>query len=89
MQTVILSRHRCPGWTGKKFPVTAGQGMENATATSKIRGKTFEDTWKQSRKIIEKVHGIVSSDGRTLTIRVDGTDRQGRTFHNHVTFEKQ
>jgi hypothetical protein len=78
-----------PWSDGKEVPVTAAQGMENATATSKIRGKTFDDTWKQNGKIIEDVHGVVSSDGRTLTITVDGTDRQGRTFHYHLIFEKQ
>lgn len=78
-----------PWSDGKEVPVTAAQGMENVTATSNIRGNTFEDTWKQNGKIIEKVHGAVSSDGRTLTITVDGTDRQGRTFHNLVIFEKQ
>src|SRR5205085_441555 len=45
-----------PWSDGKGVPVTANQGFENATATSKIRGKTFDDTWKQNGKIIEKVH---------------------------------
>jgi len=63
--------------------------MENATATSKVRGKTFDDTWKQNGRIMEKVRGVVSSDGRTLTITVGGTDMKGATFHNHLIFEKQ
>jgi len=69
--------------------VTATGGLENATATSKIQGRTFDDTWKENGKIIEKVHGVMSSDGRTLTIKVDGTDMQGRAFHNQLVFEKQ
>jgi hypothetical protein len=68
--------------------VTDGQGLENTTAISKIRGSTFDDTWKRNEKVIEKVHGVVSFDGRTLTITVDGTDRQGRAFHNRLIFEK-
>ena len=75
-----------PWSDGKEVSVT---GMENATATSKIQGNTFHDIWKQNSRIIEDVHGVVSSDGRTLTITVDGTPRQGRPFHNRLTFEKQ
>jgi hypothetical protein len=78
-----------PWSDGKEVPVTAAQGMVNATATSKIRGKTFEDTWRQNGKTIERVHARVSLDGRTLTITVDGTDAQDRTFHNHLIFEKR
>lgn len=77
-----------PWSDGKEVSVTAAQGMENVTATSKIRANTFDDTWKQNGKIIERVHGVVSSDGGTLTITVDGTDSQGRTFRNHLIFER-
>ncbi|MGI8961255.1 MAG: hypothetical protein ACR2IV_16105 [Bryobacteraceae bacterium] len=75
-----------PWSDGKEVHVT---GMENATATSKIQGKTFHDTWKQNGRIIEDVHGAVSSDGRTLTTTVDTTDKQGRPVHNHLTFDRQ
>jgi hypothetical protein len=78
-----------PWSDGKEVPVTAAPGMEGATATLKIRGRTFDDTWEQNGRVIEKVHGIVSSDGRTLTISVDGTDGQGRAFHNRLVFDRQ
>jgi hypothetical protein len=78
-----------PWSDGKEVSVAAGQGMANATAVSKIRGKTFDDTWKENEKIVEKVHGVVSRNGRTLTITIDGTDRQDRPFHNQLIFEKQ
>ena len=78
-----------PWSDGKEVVVAVKEGMGNVTATSKIQGKTFDDTWKEDGKIIEKVHGVVSPDGKTLTITVDGTDKQGRTFHNHLRFEKQ
>jgi len=78
-----------PWSDGKEVPVTATGGMENATAVSKIHGNTFDDTWQQNGKILEKVHGVVSSDGRTLTTTVEGTDGQDRPFHNRLTFEKQ
>jgi hypothetical protein len=75
-----------PGSDGKEVSVT---GMENATATSKIQGRTFHDIWKQNGKVIEDVHGIVSPDGKTLRTTVDATDKQGRPYHNELTFDKQ
>jgi hypothetical protein len=78
-----------PWSDGKEVVVAVTEGMGNVTATSKIRGKTFNDTWKENGKIIEKVHAVVSSDGRTLAITVDGTDRQNRSYHNHLIFEKR
>ncbi len=65
------------------------QGMENATATSKIQGRTFHDIWKQNGKVTEDVHGIVSPDGKTLRTTVDGTDSQGHPYHNELTFDRQ
>jgi hypothetical protein len=76
-----------PWSDGKEVSVT---GIENATATSKIQGRTFHDIWKQNGKVIEDVHGIVSPDGKTLKTTVDGTDRQGRrSYHNELAFERQ
>ncbi len=75
-----------PWSDGKEVPVT---GMENATATSKIQGKTFHDLWKQNGRIIEDVHGVVSSDGKTLTTTVDARYTQDIPIHNHLTFDKQ
>ena len=75
-----------PWSDGKEVHVT---GMENATATSRIRGNTFHDIWKQNARIIEDVHGVVSSDGRTLTTTVDARYQRDRPIHNRLTFEKQ
>jgi hypothetical protein len=75
-----------PWSDGKVVHVT---GMENATAISKIQGNTFHDIWKQNGRIIEDVHGAVSSDGRTLTATVDARYQEDRPIHNHLTFKKQ
>jgi hypothetical protein len=75
-----------PWSDGKEVAV---ENMENTTATSKIQGRTFHDSWKQNGKVIEDVHGSVSRRGRTLRTRVDGTDNQGHPFHNELTFDKQ
>jgi hypothetical protein len=76
-------------WSGgKDVPVTATGGMDGATATSSIRGRNFDDTWRQNGRVIEEVHGVVSTDGQVLTINVDGTDSQGRSFHNCLVFDR-
>jgi hypothetical protein len=76
-----------PWSDGKEVEVS---GMENTTATSKILGRrTFHDVWKQNGKIIEDVHGAVSSKGRVLKITVDVTGLQGRHAHNELWFDKQ
>jgi 4-carboxymuconolactone decarboxylase len=79
-----------PWSDGKEVPVTVTQGgMENVTAVSKIHGRTFDDTWRANGKVIEKVHGAVSSDGKILTVSVEGTNNEGRAFHNRVVFDKE
>ncbi len=78
-----------PWSDGKEVAPVVTEGMGKVTAISKIQGRSFRDTWKENGKVIEKVHGVVSRDGKVLTIAVDGTDKQGRPFHNRLRFEKQ
>jgi len=79
-----------PWSDGKEVSVIVTQGsMQNVVAVSRIKGKTFDDTWTENGKMIEKVHGVVSPDGRTLTVTVEGPTPQGGTFHNRVVFDRQ
>lgn len=64
-------------------------GMENATAISKIQGRTFHDIWKQNGRTIENVPGALSSNGKSLTIFVDAMYQEGHRIQNRLTFEKQ
>lgn len=73
-------------WSGGK-PVSPS-GMKNTVTTSKIQGRTFHDVWKQNGKLIEDVHGVLSPDGKTLKVTINGTDKQGRPYHNELTFDK-
>jgi hypothetical protein len=79
-----------PWSDGREIVVHIVEGsMQNVTAVSKIKGRTFEDTWRQNGEIIEKVHGAVSPDGRTLAVTVDRPIKKGGTFRNRVVFDKQ
>jgi hypothetical protein len=79
-----------PWSNGKEVAVVVKEGaMGNVKAVSKIKGRTFDDTWRENGKVIEKVHGEVSSDGKTLTVTVEGPVQSGGTFHNRVVFDRQ
>jgi len=77
-----------PWSDGTEVSVIANQGLDGVSAVSKIQGNTINDTWKRKGRVIETVHAAVSPGGKTLKIRVDGTDIEGRAFHNRLTFEK-
>ncbi len=78
-----------PWSDGHEVSVQTAQGTSTLKATSKIQGREFRDTWKDNGRIIEKVHGVLSPNGKTLTITVDGTDNQGHTYINRLYFDKQ
>lgn len=78
-----------PWSDGKEVAVTAGPGFENVTVVSRIQGKTLNDTWTRNGKLFETVHAAISPDGKSLMIRVAGTDAQDRAFQNQLTFDKQ
>ena len=67
-----------PWSDGKEVAVVVKEGsMPNAKAAPEIRGRTFNDTWTQDGKVIEKVHGVVSRDGKTLAVTVKGHSSVG------------
>lgn len=82
-------RAALPWSDGKEVHVQVIEGMEDATAVSKIEGGTFHDTWKRDGKVIERLRGTVSPDGKRLTISVEGPTKQGGMFHNRLQFDKQ
>jgi len=63
--------------------------MKNVMAVSKIKDRTCDDTWMEGGKLIERVHGVVSPDGGTRTLTVDGPGPQGHPVHNDLTFDRQ
>ncbi len=75
-------------WSNGHQVTPAAKGMETTRVISKIRGNTIGDTWTHADKILEKVHGTISNDGKTLTMNVEGPGAQG-TFPNRVVFDKQ
>jgi hypothetical protein len=74
-------------WSGgKEVPVN---GIENATWISNVRSRTIDDTMKVGGKTVEKVHVVLSPDGKTVTATIDETDPNGQRVHNVEVYEKQ
>jgi hypothetical protein len=71
---------------GEEFvPVT---GIENTTISTKIVGRTY-DAVLRVRTGVEHLHGVLSKDGKTLTVEGTGTDKNGESFHDVYVYEKQ
>ncbi|MCS7043680.1 MAG: hypothetical protein NZR01_12915 [Bryobacteraceae bacterium] len=83
-------RAELPWSDGRRVKVRVIEGdMQGVEAVSRIRGRVMEDTWFQDGRMIEKVRGRISRDGRTLTVDVEGPLPGGGTFRNQVVFERQ
>lgn len=78
-------------WSGgREVAVRVIEGsMGDVRAVSRIRGRTFEDTWKEGGKVIEHVRGRLSPDGKTLTVDVRGPLPGGGEFRNRVVFGRR
>jgi hypothetical protein len=73
---------------GKDVPY---EGNPNADTTSpkKIDDNTYENVWKKGGEVTLTAKGVVSKDGKTLTISLTGKNAKGETVNNTAVFEKQ
>lgn len=76
-----------PKYDGKDYPVT-GNPEADAIALGKADGLKSQSTFKKGGKIVSENVRTLSSDGKTLTIEMKGTDSQGRAVHNIQVFER-
>jgi hypothetical protein len=67
----------------------AGNSNADTAAPKKIDTNTYENTWKKAGKVTITTKGVVSADGKTLTITQTGTDTQGRPVNSTAVYEKQ
>jgi len=70
----------------KEVPV---DGIDNGTIMTKLQGHTADDVMKIGGKTVQKVHAVLSPDGKTITATIDATDPQGRSVHNVEVYDKQ
>ena len=55
----------------------------------RINATTVERTDKKGGKVVQTITRVVSADGKSLTVTIKGTNRQGQAFTNALVMEKQ
>lgn len=78
-------------WTYKPIEGQPVQvtGRENVTVTVKrVNDHTIEHTWDFNGRP-GKSKSVLSKDGKTTTFTMDGTDKDGKPFHEVVVYDKQ
>lgn len=71
---------------GKPVSIT---GRDNVMVTvHKVNAHTIEHTWDMSGRAA-KSKSVLSEDGKTTTFTMDGTDKEGKPFHEEVVYDKQ
>jgi hypothetical protein len=71
---------------GQAVPVI---GRENTTVlVKKVNDHTNEQIWNSNGKT-NKSKAVLSKDGKTTTFTMDGTDKDGKPFHELVVYDKE
>jgi len=79
-------------WTGKfdgkEYPVT-GDANSDMRSYKKADDNTLELTAKKGSKVTASGKIVVSADGKSRTVTVNGTDAKGNKYTNVAVFDKQ
>jgi hypothetical protein len=70
---------------GEAVPII---GRDNTTVLVKrVNDHTNQQTWNANGKI-NKSKAVLSKDGKVTTFTMDGTDKDGKPFHELVVYDK-
>ena len=72
---------------GKDYPIT-GMPTVDTVSVKKIDANTVERTDKKDGKVVGTVTRRISSDGKTITVTIQGSNAQGQPVNNTVVLEK-
>ena len=79
-------------WTGKydgqDYPVT-GDPSADMRSYKKVNDHTLAFTNKKGDKVTISGRGVVSADGKTRTVTINGTDSDGKKFTSTAVYDKQ
>src|SRR5262245_40473442 len=79
-------------WTGKydgkDYPVT-GDPNTDTRSYRNINDRTLAFANKKGGKVTMSGRGVVSSDGKTRRVTLNGTDSKGKKFTSTAVYEKQ
>jgi hypothetical protein len=79
-------------WTGKfdgkDYPST-GNPNEDMRSVKQLDDRTLHVVSKKGGKVVLTAHVVVSADGKTRTVTVNGTDSKGNKYRSIAVYEKQ
>ena len=75
-------------YDGKDHPIS-GSPMADTVSLKRLDANTTERTDKKGGKVTQTLTRKLSSDGKTLTVTIKGTDAEGRPINNLAVLEKQ
>jgi hypothetical protein len=73
---------------GKDYPVT-GDPNSDTRSYMKINGRTLTTTAKKNGKVTVGGQIVVSADGKSRSVTLNGTTPKGKKFKNVVVYDKQ
>src|SRR2546429_2325939 len=73
---------------GKDYPVT-GDPNSDARSYTKVNDRTLRTTNKKNGKVTVTGQIVVSADGRSRTVTLNGTTPKGKKFKNVAVYDKQ
>jgi hypothetical protein len=75
-------------YDGKDYPVT-GDPSTDTRSYKKVNDHTLAFTNKKGDKVTISGRGVVSADGNTRTVTINGTDSNGKKFTSTAVYDKQ
>jgi hypothetical protein len=73
---------------GKDYPVTGDPNSESRSYT-KVNDRTLTTTAKKNGKVTVTGQIVVSADGKSRTVTINGTTPKGKKFRNVAVYDKQ
>jgi hypothetical protein len=73
---------------GKDYPVT-GNADYDAVSMKRVNANKISFTRKKGGKVVQTGTNEVSTDGKTRTVTVDGTNASGQKIHNVSVYDKK
>ena len=70
------------------YPVT-GDRSTDTRSYQKVNDHTLAFTNKKGDKVTISGRGVVSADGKTRTVTINGTDSKGKKYTSTAVFDKQ
>jgi hypothetical protein len=73
---------------GKDYPVTGDPNSDNRSYT-KVNERTLTTANKKNGKVTATGQIVVSADGKSRTVSINGTTPKGKKFKNVAVYDKQ